>query len=105
MIDARRMEVFTAVYDSRLKKILSPAAMILDENSYAEYLSQQQVIFCGNGMPKWKTLVTSDNAAFENVKEIAASISILSDRSFTTKQFANLAHSEPLYIKEFYDGK
>ena len=105
MIDARRMEVFTAVYDQQLEIKMPPVAMVLHENSFSEFLSSQQIIFCGNGMPKWKTLVNSGNAAFSDVKDIFTSISILSHRKFTTKEFTDIAHSEPLYIKEFYNGK
>jgi tRNA threonylcarbamoyladenosine biosynthesis protein TsaB len=54
MIDARRMEVYTAVYNYQLKEIISPQAMILSENSFEEIAQQQEVIFFGNGSEKFK---------------------------------------------------
>ena len=56
MIDARRMEVFTARYDGELKEIAAPSALIVDEHAYDEPLSQGIVVFCGNGMPKCREL-------------------------------------------------
>ncbi len=105
MIDARRMEVFTAIYDENLNEILSPTAMVLNENSYSAYLEKKIIFFCGNGAAKFAALPLNANAFFGGVSEIATAISILSHRSFITQQFTELAHSEPLYIKEFYDGK
>jgi len=104
LIDARRMEVYTAIYDSRLEVLLQPCAMILTENSFAEQLAKGKIIFTGSGAQKWKSLTSSPHAAFTDVKEIATAINILSEKKFSEKKFTNLAHSEPLYIKEFYNG-
>lgn len=104
LIDARRMEVYTAIYDHRLEVLLQPCAMILTENSFSEQLAKGKIIFTGSGAQKWKTLTSSVHAAFEDVKEITTAISILSEKKFSQKKFINLAHSEPLYIKEFYNG-
>lgn len=105
MIDARRLEVFTAVYDKDLNEILQPCAMVLDEHSYSKELAQNEIIFFGSGMNKSKALIKSDNALYTNVKNIPTAMSILTHKKFTSNLFTNLAHSEPLYIKEFYMGK
>ncbi|MCP9752552.1 tRNA (adenosine(37)-N6)-threonylcarbamoyltransferase complex dimerization subunit type 1 TsaB [Ferruginibacter sp. HRS2-29] len=104
LIDARRMEVYTAIYDKELEVLLQPCAMILTEHSFAEQLAKGKIIFSGNGAQKWKSLTSSAHAAFADVKEIAAAISILSEKKFVQEKFTQLAHSEPLYIKEFYNG-
>jgi tRNA threonylcarbamoyladenosine biosynthesis protein TsaB len=102
MIDARRMEVFTAIYRKELNIVKDPAAITLNENSFAEYLSNNSICFFGNGSNKFQAIEKSSQAFFSNIKTDASSMVSLSEKSFTEKKFANLAYVEPLYLKEFY---
>lgn len=102
MIDARRMEVFTALYDCNLQAVLPPAALILDENSFAAELANQPIVFCGNGSSKWQPLITNTNAVFSNTLPGAETLAVLAWNAFKQGDFADLAYSEPFYLKEFF---
>ena len=102
MIDARRMEVFTALYNKNLEYLLQPTAMILDEISFVEVLSNNKIIFSGSGSEKFKEITKNNNAIFTNVQYSAKNMVQLSEQMFAEKQFADLAYSSPDYCKEFY---
>ena len=102
MIDARRMEVFTAIYTKELEIVKDPAAITLNENSFAEYLSTNSICFFGNGSNKFQAIEKSPQAFFSDIKTDASSMISLSEKSFTEEKFADLAYAEPLYLKEFY---
>ena len=103
MIDARRMEVFTAIYNHDLTTALAPCAMVLDEHSFAEQLMQHKIIFFGSGAVKWQSICKNPNALFANVSNPANAMAALSNTYFKKQAFADLAYSEPLYLKEFQD--
>jgi len=100
MIDARRMEVFTAIYDRQLKKQLEPCAMVLDEHSLEKELQVNRIFFFGSGANKWRSICKHQNATFESVSMLPETMSKLSDNLYFQKQFTELAYSEPLYLKE-----
>ncbi len=102
MIDARRMEVFTAMYSEESEELLAPAAIILDAGSFEAYLEQNRIIFTGSGANKWKTICMHKNAFFDNINISAAVFSRISMQLFENQQFADLAYTEPAYIKAFY---
>ena len=102
MIDARRMEVFTAVYDTSLHTLLEPCAMILDEQSFSGFLEVAPVIFSGSGSGKWAKLTTHPNALFKNIVFSAADLAAEACKKLKTRSFSPLAYSDPIYIKEFY---
>lgn len=103
MIDARRMEVFTAVYDEQLQEIIAPKAMILDELSFKEELNNRSLVCFGNGSLKWKIVSRYPNVLFINEKiDIAKSLAKLAASMHLKQNFANLAYTEPVYLKEFY---
>lgn len=103
MIDARRMEVYTALFDKNLNEVLSPQASIVDEAFRAEQLSAQNIWFCGDGMPKSKPVLSAQhNARFlENIKSKAENFSEQAYFSFQKKDFANTAYFEPFYLKNY----
>lgn len=105
MVDARRMEVFTAVYDKDLNTILPPCALILDENSFANLLLNNKIIFFGDGAAKWQHLNYFTNAYFFHPKSKTLYMNELSFKKFSNSAFADLAYTEPIYIKEFYSGR
>lgn len=102
MIDARRMEVFTAVFDNSLNEIEAPRNEILSETSFQNLLDKGHVVFFGNGSNKFKTLITHPNAFFKNIEATAVQMTGLAYEKMSRNEFANLAYSEPFYGKEFY---
>lgn len=106
MIDARRMEVFTGVYDIALKPLMTPRPLILDHESYGEFLESQHVAFFGNGSQKWQSLCRSDNAIFvPDVVPLASDMTALSERAYSRGEFLDLAYSTPNYLKDFQATK
>lgn len=102
MIDARRMEVYTALYDSDLEERLSPCPMILDESSFHETLSDSSVLFFGNGSDKLKSILNSSRASFiDDLTPSAWAVGLLASEKFEAGQFEDLAYFEPSYLKEF----
>jgi tRNA threonylcarbamoyladenosine biosynthesis protein TsaB len=102
MIDARRMEVFTAVFDRSLKTILEPHNCVLSDHSFMNLLSEHRIVFFGNGSEKFKSMVFHPNAIFKQLEVTAEQMVSLTYRSYVNKDFADLAYSEPLYGKEFF---
>ena len=104
MIDARRMEVFTAVYDIELNAILLPDTMIIEKKSFTNLLLKNKIIFFGNGAAKWQQLCDNDNAGFFELKNNPLYMSELSYKKYLKNEFADIAYTEPLYVKEFYSN-
>lgn len=103
MIDARRMEVYTAVYDSNGNAVLPEQAMIVDENSFSTLFAQHKILFAGNGSEKCKTIFTNKNALFvSDYHPFAKNMGELAFQSYKEKKFADVAYFEPEYLKEFY---
>lgn len=101
MIDARRNEVYTGVYNLVLNKILQPQPLILNENSFQEY-SDKQIVFFGNGSDKAKDIIRLPNARFiKNIRPEAVNMMALSERAFRNNDFIDIAYSTPEYLKEF----
>lgn len=102
MIDARRMEVYTTLYDGNLNEIEPVRATIIDENSYRDLLAQNEIIFFGNGAEKCKTVIHSSNAIFkEEVNPLASDMANEAEVSYVTKRFVDAAYFEPFYLKDF----
>ncbi len=81
---------------------MSPMALVLDEHSFAEQLAYHKIIFCGNGSTKFQQLATGSNALFSTVQHQAKDLAKLATQAFHDKRFADLAYSEPFYLKEFF---
>lgn len=102
MIDARRMEVYAAIYDRALKVKREISADIIDENSYSEFLAEHPVYFFGNGAAKCREKITHPNAHFiENIHPLAKWMFPLDERAMAEKDFKDVAYFEPFYLKEF----
>jgi tRNA threonylcarbamoyladenosine biosynthesis protein TsaB len=102
MIDARRMEVYAAFYDSKGKIKRKISADIITSESYLEILENQVVYFFGNGAEKCKPVLTHPNALFiDNMIPTAKNMISLAQRASTEKQFVDTAYFEPFYLKEF----
>jgi tRNA threonylcarbamoyladenosine biosynthesis protein TsaB len=102
LIDARRMEVYTAIYDANLQVVQSAQAMVLDAQSFSASLSSQKIVFTGNGMEKFKKLCVASTARFVETQALASAMIPLALRRFTQKDFADVVYTEPLYVKAFY---
>jgi tRNA threonylcarbamoyladenosine biosynthesis protein TsaB len=106
MIDARRMEVYTGVYDMALTPLLNPTPLILDETSYAQFLEQHKVLFFGDGSEKAKAVIKHPNATFiPDITPLAVDMVALADRAYSNRQFLDLAYSVPTYLKDFQATK
>ncbi len=105
MIDARRMEVYTAVFDARGRQISPTEAVILNENSFASELEKGPVLFTGNGAEKFKPVVFHPNARFAGQFPRAAGMRIRAWEAFNKKEFEDCAYFEPFYLKDFIAGK
>jgi tRNA threonylcarbamoyladenosine biosynthesis protein TsaB len=103
LIDARRMEVFTALYDISLHEIAAPHALVVDENSFSDLLKTQPVVFCGSGYPKLEKIIDSPAAVFSGVQHHAGDLAVRGLKAYQSNLFADLAYSEPLYVKEFFN--
>lgn len=102
MIDARRMEVYAAIYNSQLVRIRETAADIVDETTYSSYLKMSKVAFLGNGSAKCKDSIIDPNAMFiDNVYPRASDMIKLSEKAFMNSKFENVAYFEPFYLKDF----
>jgi len=102
MIDARRMEVFTALYDKDLNPIRPPHARIIDERSFQEELKEHSILFFGSGAEKSKSFIKHPNALFEIIEYNASYMIQLAEQKMKTKDFADVAYAEPFYIKDFH---
>jgi tRNA threonylcarbamoyladenosine biosynthesis protein TsaB len=102
MIDARRMEVFTALYSTDLQTVSPISALILAADSFASRLSNSRIFFFGDGAPKWQTICNHSNALFSMVDWNAGNMAELAERFYTQKEFISLAYSIPVYGKEFH---
>lgn len=101
MIDARRQEVFTAVYDKKLNELMKPQALILDANIFDQFLTRK-ILFFGTGSNKTQSIIQHENAWFNNVTINASSMALLSENLFQTENYADLVYTEPLYLKDFH---
>lgn len=102
MIDARRMEVYTALYNSLGERINQVSAEIVDENFIHEYLEKQLVLFLGNGAQKCKNTIKHKNAIFQGpVKTSAQFMQKIAQHKYNISEFENVAYFEPFYLKEF----
>lgn len=106
MLDARRLEVYSAIYDQGKEMIRSIKAEVIDENSYHEFLEDGKVYFIGDGAEKCKTIINHPKAFFLDQKFPSAKwMTKLSERKFENKDFEDLAYFEPFYLKDFIAGK
>jgi tRNA threonylcarbamoyladenosine biosynthesis protein TsaB len=103
MIDARRMEVFYALYQNQgLNEIIYPGSMVLDELFLENVLANHPVCFSGDGAVKWKSICNSPNARFFEVEENENAFAQLAWQASNALLYVNIVHAEPFYSKEFF---
>jgi len=102
MLDARRMEVYSTIFDSEHKQVRDTQAQILDKNSFAKFLEKGKVYFIGNGVEKTKALIKHPNAVFiENKLPSANEMSLLAYNKYKKNDTEDVAYFEPYYLKDF----
>ena len=107
MIDARRMEVYTAIFDTHLNKIKDTAALVIDEHSFEDLSKDHRLWLFGDGAPKLGKLFESQAniSIIDGFKPSAAYMRPLTDRALLNKDFVDVAYFEPFYLKDFIAGK
>jgi tRNA threonylcarbamoyladenosine biosynthesis protein TsaB len=106
MIDARRMEVYYAVYDEQLNEIKKTSAEIIDENSFSDLLSKNKIYFFGDGAAKCRSKISHPNAIFtDGINPSAKFMLPLAEKYFSEKKFEDVAYFEPFYLKDFVGTK
>lgn len=103
MIDARRMEVFTALFDAKLNYIHPSSAVILTEMPGDFFPNDKTIVFSGNGSTKMKGLHFEHKSIFQKNSHSVKSAAALGFAAFIKQQFNDLAYSEPIYVKEFFN--
>ena len=106
MLDARRMEVYTAVFGMDRRQLTETDALIVQEDAFSEYLQQGKVYFLGDGAEKCKAVIRHPNALFlDGLYPSSREMAVLSERRFLEQRFEDLAYFEPFYLKDFVAGK
>ena len=102
MLDARRMEVYSAIYDAHCNETRATEAEVLTPESYQELLDASLVYFIGNGVAKTKEIITHKNAQFvEDKLPSAKQMCVLAFDKFKSNNFEDVAYFEPFYLKDF----
>ena len=104
MIDARRMEVFTAIYNKNLTPILQPTPLVITDSFFTQLLDAQPILFVGNGAFKINNLYSHFNILIDQLNISTTALTSLSYQFFENQCFANLAYAVPNYLKEFEDN-
>ena len=107
MIDARRMEVYAAVFDTNLNRIQDTAALVIDGNAFDDLKKEHRLWLFGDGAPKLKTVFADQPnvCIVEGFKPSAAFMRPLAERALRNKDFVDVAYFEPFYLKDFVAGK
>lgn len=103
MIDARRMEVYYRLFDAHAQPQSNTQALIIHQDSFAEILSKQNIIFFGNGMPKCRSILSQHPKALfaDGITPHAQYVGYLAWQSYQKQTFEDVAYFEPFYLKDF----
>ncbi|OUJ71594.1 tRNA (adenosine(37)-N6)-threonylcarbamoyltransferase complex dimerization subunit type 1 TsaB [Hymenobacter crusticola] len=104
MLDARRMEVYAAVYTHNGQEVVAPTPLVLEADTMAEQMAHHRLLFFGNGAPKFQPLVAEHpNADFlTNIEPSAIAVGELAQQAYLRQEFRDVAYYEPFYLKEVY---
>lgn len=101
MIDARRMEVYTAIFEGNGTRVTDTEAKVIDGDSFSDILAEGPVLFIGDGAEKCTDTLTHPNAHFIQTCPKASSMLEPAEREFNERHFRDVAYFEPFYLKEF----
>ncbi len=105
MIDARRMEVYCALFSAEVNEIKQTEAKVLDESSFLDELKRNKVYFFGDGAFKIKDLIKSKNViVVEDYINSAVDLIDIAQEKYLAKEFSDIVYIEPFYLKEFISG-
>lgn len=106
MIDARRMEVFTSIFDSDINEVSPTIAQIISEESFSDYKNNNHLVLGGDGAEKCKSYLQHENIMYLDDFKASASFMITPAlEAFEAGKFENVAYFEPFYLKDFIAGK
>lgn len=101
MIDARRMEVYSALYDAKGKRLTETTAEIIDENSYSSQIQEGPVLFIGDGAAKCSDIIKSDTVSFVQTCPHAGAMLKPACEAFKQEEWQDCAYFEPFYLKQY----
>ena len=102
LIDARRMEVYSSVFNNKKEEVVTTKAEIITENSFKDFWKNSKVYLVGDGVEKCKDVIKSSNVVFTSIQYPSAiSMGELSFQKYSEKQFEDVAYFEPFYLKDF----
>jgi tRNA threonylcarbamoyladenosine biosynthesis protein TsaB len=105
MFDARRMEVYSTVFDEDLNEIEPVKAVVLEKDSYQSFVNKDRTLFLGPGAEKYQNVLKHPNVIFDLQTEVSSIGMVkLSEQKYALKQFEDVAYFEPYYLKEFIAG-
>ncbi len=104
MIDARRNEVYTALYDADMRELITPHAFIIDDKSFKDAFAAKKILFFGNGADKIKSILPETDPSILQIGDMIPALCVQSFEKFAAKKFADLVLAAPEYAKEFYNG-
>jgi len=106
VLDARRMEVYSAIYSSELDELRETQAQIVDEDSFPSALAEGKTVFIGNGAEKLQPIITHKNAVFQTeALPSAREMAVLADAKYKIGDTEDVAYFEPFYLKDFLVNK
>lgn len=107
MIDARRMEVYTAAYDFRLNEVLKATPLILSPDSYSELAKNHRLVFIGDGTPKAHEILNCSQGSIwlSGAAPDASVMAIMAEKRFRNEDFIDIAYSVPIYLKDYEAAK
>ncbi len=106
LLDARRMEVYSAVFSNTSERLRETQAEILTTDSFSSYLNKGRTAFIGNGVEKFAEIIENPNAVFlPKALPSAREVGELAEEKFTKKDFEDVAYFEPYYLKDFLINK
>lgn len=106
LLDARRMEVYSSVFDERYQEVRETRAEIIDKDSFSDYLERGKVFFLGDGAEKTKGIVEHPNAVFiGNRYPSSREMALIAEKKAIKGEYEDLAYFEPFYLKDFVAGK
>jgi universal bacterial protein YeaZ len=104
MIDARRMEVYTAIFTNSAEQISPVEAHIIEQASFSKELERGGILFCGNGAQKASQIITHPNAHFLPLDSISSGMLRPALKKLMNEEFEDIAYFEPFYLKDFIAG-
>ncbi len=102
MIDARRMEVFTTLYNRDLNELVPSGPVLLDEFFLKEFIAENRILFLGSGIEKYRAIQKHHNCIFQDLIVDASHLAKMAIKCYNKRNFEDITYAEPNYLKSFY---